>query len=55
MEFETAFQANPRSDSPFRFRATHIDGMRAPKVILCDAPRIQPGQLCNVRVTSKAA
>lgn len=50
--FETTFFANPKKDSAFRFRATHIDGKRAPKVILCDDPRIQPGQLCQVRVTS---
>lgn len=52
LEFETVFYSNPKSDSRFRFRATHIEGRRAPKVILCDDPRIQPGQLCRVRVTS---
>src|SRR5256885_13263507 len=51
-EFATIFYANPKGESRFRFRATHIDGQRAPKVILCDDPRIQPGQLCRVRVTS---
>ena len=51
-KFETVFYSNPKEESSFRFRATHIDGKRAPKVILCDDPRIQPGQLCNVRVTS---
>ena len=50
--FETVFYSNPKKESPFRFRATHINGERAPKVILCDDPRIQPGQLCKVRVTS---
>lgn len=50
--FETIFYANPKSDSPFRFRATHIGPKRAPKVILCDDPRIQPGQLCRVRIAS---
>jgi nitric oxide reductase NorQ protein len=29
-----------------------VDGKRAPKVILCDDARIQPGQLCKVRITS---
>jgi len=51
-EFETIFYSNPKKESPFRFRATHINGRRAPKVILCDDPRIQPGQLCRVRISS---
>jgi nitric oxide reductase NorQ protein len=51
-EFETTFYANPKADSAFRYRATHVNGQRAPKVILSDDPRIRPGQLCNVRVTS---
>lgn len=50
--FETTFYRNPKDDSPYRFRATHINGVRAPKVILCDDSRIQPGQLCKVRVES---
>jgi nitric oxide reductase NorQ protein len=50
--FETIFFSNPKKDSPFRFRATHIDGKRAPKVILCNDPRIQPGQLCKVRIST---
>ena len=41
--FETVFYSNPKRESPFRFRATHIDGKRAPKVILCDA--LHPGQV----------
>jgi nitric oxide reductase NorQ protein len=52
LEFETVFHANPRKESPHRFRATRIDGVRAPKVILCDDPRIQPGQPCRVRIVS---
>lgn len=51
-EFETVFYSNSKKESPFRFRAVHINGKRAPKVILCDDPKIQPGQLCNVRITS---
>ena len=51
-QFETVFYSNPKKESAFRFRATHMDGRRAPKVILCDDARIQPGQLCKVRVTS---
>ena len=50
-EFDTTFYTNPKSDSPFRFRATHVDGKRAPKAVLCNDPRIQPGRLCRVRVT----
>lgn len=50
--FETTFYANPRSESSFPYRATHWNGRRAPKVILCDDPRIRPGQLCKVRITS---
>lgn len=50
-EFETVFYSNPRAESPFRFRATHLDGSRAAKVVLCNDPRIQPGQLCRVRVS----
>lgn len=52
--FETTFFSNSKKESPFRFRATHMDGRRAPKVILSDDPRIQPGQLCQVRITSIA-
>jgi MoxR-like ATPase len=49
---EATFYSNPKKESPFRFRATHINGKRAPKVILCNDPRIQPGQLCCVRITT---
>lgn len=52
LKFETTFYSNPKKESPFRFRATHIDGRRAPKVILSNDSNIQPGQLCRVRVTS---
>lgn len=45
-EGEVVFYRNPKSDSPFRFRATHWDGRRAPKVILYDDAR----KLCRVRV-----
>ncbi|MBK8269917.1 MAG: MoxR family ATPase [Planctomycetes bacterium] len=51
-EFETVFYSNPKKESSYRFRATHIDGKRAPKVILSNDSRIQPGQLCRVRVHS---
>jgi MoxR-like ATPase len=47
---EATFWPNPVKDSGFRFRATHLDGRRAPKVVLCDDPRIRPGIPCQVRV-----
>jgi len=49
-EFETTFYSNPKKESPFRFRATHLDGERSPKVILSDDHRIQPGHLCRVKI-----
>ena len=49
---ETIFFANPKAGSAFRFRATHADGKRAPKVILCNDPHILAGRPCQVRVTS---
>ncbi|TNE44272.1 MAG: MoxR family ATPase [Deltaproteobacteria bacterium] len=50
--FETVFYSNPKKDSPFRFRAKHVNDARAPKVVLCNDSRIQPGKVCEVRVTS---
>src|SRR5256885_15973533 len=49
---EATFWQNPVGDSQFRFRATHLDGRRAPKVVLCDDARIRPGVPCMVRVTA---
>jgi len=49
---EATFWQNPVEESQFRFRATHLDGRRAPKVILCDDARIRPGSPCMVRITS---
>jgi nitric oxide reductase NorQ protein len=49
---EATFWANPVADAGFRFRATHLDGRRAPKVVLCDDPRVRPGVPCMVRVTA---
>src|SRR4051794_19784775 len=48
----TPFSPNGVADSGFRFRATHLGGKRAPKVVLCDDPRIRPGIPCRVRVTT---
>jgi MoxR-like ATPase len=47
---ETTFWVNPVKDSGYRFRATHLDGRRAPKVVLCDDPRIRPGVPCMVKI-----
>ena len=49
---EATFWANPVESSAFRFRATHLDGHRTPKVVLCDDARIQPGVPCTVRITA---
>jgi len=51
-KFQTTFYANARAGSAFRWRATHADGRRAPKVILCNDERVEPGQPCEVRVTA---
>lgn len=50
MTAEATFWANPVEESRFRFRATHLDGKRAPKVVLSDDARIKPGVPCLVRV-----
>ena len=47
---EATFYPNPVKDSGFRYRATHLDGKRAPKVVLCDDPRIRPGVACLVKI-----
>lgn len=47
---ESTFWANPVDDSGFRFRATHLDGRRAPKVVLCDDPQVKPGVPCRVKI-----
>jgi MoxR-like ATPase len=49
---ETTFWANPIKASEYRYRATHLSGKRAPKVILCDDPRIKPGIPCLVEIIS---
>jgi MoxR-like ATPase len=49
---ETTFWANPVEESDFRFRATHLDGKRAPKVVLCDDSRIRPGVPCLVKINA---
>lgn len=49
---ETTFWTNQVKDSGYRFRATHLDGKRAPKVVLCNDPGVRPGVPCMVRITS---
>lgn len=48
--YKTTFWENPVTDSPFPLRATHLDGRRAPKVVLTDDPRIMAGMPCLVEV-----
>jgi len=47
---EAIFWPNPIEDSQFKLRATHLDGRRAPKVVLSNDDRIVPGLPCLVRV-----
>lgn len=47
---EVTFWPNQVKDSGFRWRATHLDGKKAPKVILCDDPRIRPGVPTLIKV-----
>lgn len=48
--YETVFYVNPKDDSKYPYRATHLDGRRAPKVILADDPRIRPGVRTRVKL-----
>jgi MoxR-like ATPase len=47
---EATFWANPVADSDFPYRATHLDGRRAPKVVLCADARIRAGVPCLVKL-----
>jgi nitric oxide reductase NorQ protein len=49
---EAIFWPNPVEDSQFKLRATHLDGRRAPKVILSNDDRIIAGVPCLVRVVT---
>lgn len=49
---ETTFFRNPVDDSAYPFRATHLDGRRAPKVVLSDDVRIRPGLPTQVRLVA---
>jgi len=48
--FETTFWPNNAEGSTFKLRATHLDGRRAPKVVLSNDERIVPGVPCIVRI-----
>lgn len=52
LEMEATFWPNPVAGSRFRFRATHLDGLRAPKIVLCDDPRIHAGVPTLVRIAT---
>lgn len=47
---EATFWPNPQADSRYPLRATHLDGRRAPKVVLSADRRIVAGVPCLVRV-----
>ena len=47
---ETTFWDNSVEGSPYAFRATHLDGRRAPKVVLSASEPITAGIPCLVRV-----
>jgi nitric oxide reductase NorQ protein len=49
---EATFFPNAAEDSSFRLRATHLDGRRAPKVILTNDERVIAGVPCLVRVVA---
>ncbi len=48
--FEARFAPNPVAGSRYPWRARHLSGRRAPKVVLCKDPRVRPGQPCQVRI-----
>ncbi len=49
---EATFFPNALEDSEFKFRATHLDGRRAPKVVLSNDDRIVAGVPCIVRIVA---
>ncbi len=49
---EATFFPNALEDSEFKFRATHLDGRRAPKVVLSNDDRIVAGVPCIVRIVT---
>lgn len=51
-KMETTFWSNPVEESKFRYRATHLDGKRAPKVVLSNDAQIRPGVPCLVEIAA---
>lgn len=49
---EAVFWPNPQKDSKHKLRATHLDGRRAPKVVLSADKRIVPGTPCMVKIST---
>jgi hypothetical protein len=49
---EATFWPNPQEESSFKLRATHLDGRRAPKVVLTNDEQIVAGVPCLVRITA---
>jgi MoxR-like ATPase len=49
---EATFFPNAAEGSSFRMRATHLDGRRAPKVVLTNDERVVAGVPCLVRVVA---
>ena len=49
---EATFWSNPVETSKFRYRTTHLDGKRAPKVVLSNDARIVAGMPCMVTITA---
>jgi MoxR-like ATPase len=49
---EATFWPTPVAESGFRFRATHLDGKRAPKVVLADDDRLRAGVPALVKITA---
>src|SRR5512146_3379071 len=49
---EATFFPNTAEHSEFKLRATHLDGRRAPKVVLSNDERIVPGVPCLVKVVA---
>ena len=48
----TTFFVNPVDSSKYRYRATHLNGKRAPKVVLTDDERVRPGIRTEVRIVA---
>jgi MoxR-like ATPase len=49
---EAVFWHNPVEGSTFSLRATHLDGRRAPKVVLTSDRKVVPGMPCLVKITA---